>query len=448
MTDKRVSKEEIESRPVSLGSWWMSAMLLILYTGSFIDRLTITMLVPQIKDDLQLTDFEIGLIIGPAFAVFYVLFGIPFGWAADRFERRRVIFFGSSLFAIAAFGSGLSSTFLMLLICRFGIGAGEASLSPAAYSLMGDKFPKRRLTFAMAIYQIGAPLGTAIAFAAGGLIIGWASEIGPVELPFLGLLQPWQLSLVITSTPLLFLPFLIFTFAEPMRLEANHSVQVSAKPKLPNVFVFIRQQYKIFMPMIIGFASIVVLVGSMLAWVPTYITRHFGMRPEEFGVILGIITVLSASTLLLKGWIMDLLFSKGMQDVHLRFFTWMIGAALPISVVAFLTEQLLLFMILYGGLLVLVSQFVIYAAGTIQLVTPQRLRGQVLGFFMSLFGLVGFGAGPLVTAAITDYVFRDESKLGYSLLIVSVTTTIVSWIALRKTLAAIRVRIAEEERVS
>ena len=435
--------DEVASKSTSFGSWSMLAVLLILYTGSFIDRLTITMLVPAIKEDLQLTDFEIGLIVGPAFAVFYVLFSVPFGWAADRFERRRVIFFGSVLWAVAAFGSGLSSTFLMLLLCRFGIGAGEASLSPAAYSLMADKFPKRRLTLAMAIYQIGSPLGTAFAFVGGGLLIGWTNGLGPVELPILGLLQPWQLTLVITATPFLFLPFLAFTFAEPMRIEAKRSDQASVKPERQNILVFMREQRKVFVPMIIGFAIIVVLVGSLLAWVPTYITRQFGISPDEFGGILGITTALSASTLLLKGWVIDWLFSKGMHDVHLRFFTWMIGAALPISVVAFLTDNFVLFLILYGALQILISQFMIYAAGTIQLVVPQRLRGQVLGFFMSLFGLIGFGAGPLVTATITDYVFGDEGMLGYSLLIVSVTATTISWIALRKTLAAIRARIAK-----
>lgn len=436
MADQPVSGPTVEHASMGFGNWWMLFILLMLYTGSFVDRLTIAMLVPPIKADLGLTDFQMSFILGPAFAIFYVIFGIPFGWAADRFQRRLVIFSGASFWGLAALGSGLSSSFLMLLCCRFAIGAGEASISPAAYSLMADRIPRRRLTTAMGLYQIGSPLGTAISFAVGGAVFGWATNLGPVELPVLGTLQPWQLTLLSVAAPFVLLPLLIFTIAEPPRIAPKPTVG-----ERQNLFGFMRREWRLFLPMVIGLGMIVTLAGSLGAWVPTYITRRFGLAPDEFGSTLGLITMVSALTLVLKGWIIDWLYARGMHDAHLRFFTWLIAAALPTSVSAFTTSTPLLFFLLYGMLHMFVGQFVVYAAATIQLVTPEFLRGQVLGFFMSLFGLVGFGSGPLVTAAITDYVFRDEAMLGYSLLTVSIVTIVLSWVALRLTLSAIRLRV-------
>jgi MFS family permease len=152
--------QESTGRPrgASPGAWWMLFVLLSLYIVSYIDRTAINMLVPYIKTSLHLSDSQMGLVLGPAFSFVYAAFGFPLGWAADKFPRRWVIFVGAVLFGCATVASAAAQTFLALFIARACVAIGEASLSPAAYSLMSDKFPRNLLTTASSIYNTASKI--------------------------------------------------------------------------------------------------------------------------------------------------------------------------------------------------------------------------------------------------------------------------------------------------
>lgn len=421
--------ERADASPhVTPSSWWMLFVLFALYAMNFVDRQIPSMLVGPVKADLGLTDVQMSLILGPAFSIFYGLCGFPLGWAADRFERRWVIFGGVAFLSLAAGGSGLATSFMALMLCRVGVGAGEASLTPAAYSLMSDAFPRRRLTTAMAIYQTGAMVGTASSFAIGGLVIGFAENLGSLRLPGIGLLQPWQTTLLLTGAPGILLALLVFTFPEPQRRGA--APPQSAGPR-ENVFRFLWSERRLMGPMMIGFSMVILLAQSLVAWAPAYISRAFGWSPSQYGPILGAVSLAGGLTMVAKGWIVDWLYARGMRDAHLRFFTWLVFAALPTSIAAFLVRDPILFLVLYGVVNVLVVQFLTYLAATVQLVTPSDLRGQVIGIFVSLFSFAGMGLGPPITAAITDGVFHDESKLGLALLVVSAVSLPLAFLSLR-----------------
>jgi MFS family permease len=121
--------------------WWTLAILTGLYSLSFLDRQVMSLLVNAIRADLRITDFQIGLLQGPAFALFYVSFGLLFGWIVDRLSRRPVIFVGVAIWSLAAMACGLARNFAQLFGARLGLGAGEAALTPAAYSILSDSFP-------------------------------------------------------------------------------------------------------------------------------------------------------------------------------------------------------------------------------------------------------------------------------------------------------------------
>lgn len=116
-------------------AWWTLAVVSALYVAGYLDRFIITMLVPDVKTSLGVSDFQMGLVLGPAFALSYAIFGIPFGWAADRFSRRSVIIAGAALYAIGTVITGLAGSFALLLMLRICVGVGESSLPPAALSL-------------------------------------------------------------------------------------------------------------------------------------------------------------------------------------------------------------------------------------------------------------------------------------------------------------------------
>src|SRR5260370_10519468 len=147
------------------GAWWMLTVLSLFYLLSFMDRTALSILVDAVKADLNASDTEMSLALGPAFNFVYAIFGIPFGWAADRLPRRWVIYVGTTLWSLSAAATGLAQTSISLFLARAGIGVGEASLSPSAFSLIADRFPRLRFALAPCLYPSAPSLGGAAALA-------------------------------------------------------------------------------------------------------------------------------------------------------------------------------------------------------------------------------------------------------------------------------------------
>jgi MFS family permease len=134
-------------------------VLLALYTFAHLDRYVLTLLVDPVSADFGVSDFQISLLVGLAFIVSFSFAAVPIGWAVDRFSRRLIILAGVAVWSISTLLSGASRSFAHLLACRLGVGAGEAALNPAAYSLLGDLFPSDRLSRVLSIYSLGALVG-------------------------------------------------------------------------------------------------------------------------------------------------------------------------------------------------------------------------------------------------------------------------------------------------
>ena len=157
--------------PSARSGWWAVAVFLVLTIVSQLDRQMLNLLVVPVRADLGISDFQVSLLQGFAFAVFYATFGLPLGWLIDRYSRRHIIFAGVSLWAIAASACGLARTYGQLLAARMTVGIGEASLAPASYSLLGDLFRKDRLTLPMSVMGAGNKLGiSAATLIDGGLL--------------------------------------------------------------------------------------------------------------------------------------------------------------------------------------------------------------------------------------------------------------------------------------
>ena len=136
-------------------AWWTVTVLTILSCLSLLDRQIMALLIPDIRRELGLSDFQMGLLQGVVFSLFYVTFGLLFGWIIDRFSRRGVVYAGVTFWSLATAACGMASNFFQLMLARFGVGAGEAALNPAAYSIISDSFPKRRLSFALSVFGAG-----------------------------------------------------------------------------------------------------------------------------------------------------------------------------------------------------------------------------------------------------------------------------------------------------
>jgi MFS family permease len=420
-------------------AWWTLTVVSTLYVASYLNRFIVTMVVPDLKASLKVTDLEMGIILGPAFAFSYAAFGIPFGWAADRYSRRMVILAGTILFALSTAASGLATSFAALLLLRVCVGLGESSLSPAALSLVAQKFPKDRLTTAISIFSTGPKLGTAVAFAAGGLIVAAAATMVHVWPIFHGV-APWRVAFLITALPSFLLGLLCLTFREPPLV--RHQSQPGAHD---SAIRFLVEQRGLMIPMLIGFGLLIICGQSLISWVPAYLQRVFHWSPLGFGPILGLVSTIGAASLVVKGLIMDRLFARGIRDIHIRFYTWLLIATFPISAVTFVVPSKLAFVLCYAVVGVITIPCIAYASVAIQMVAPPPLRGRVFATFSIPLALIG-GIGPPLIGALTDYVFHDEAKVGWSLTLLLGLAIPGAIVALRMCLPGLRHAIDASER--
>ena len=398
-----------ESAPTPFAAWMALSILLLLAFVAFLDRQVISLMVGMIKVDLGITDSHIGVLQGAAFGLVYPLFAIPLGYAADRFSRRWVIFLGVLLWSIAAVLSGLAESFSTLLAARIGVGIGEAALGPAAASLLGDLFPRKRLSFVFSIYTCGSLLGSAGALAIGGAIIAWAGD--GMTLPLLGHLEPWQLAFVVTGLPGSVVALLVFLIREPPR----PSRPVENGAPWSEVFAFVRLNWLFLTCYTLGFTCLLMVTWGSLAWMPAIMQRSYGWSVGQVGATLGLFTaVLGLSGQLSNGLLVDKLFSKGFEDAHLRYYALAslvvaaCGIAAPFASSAWAYLAIMApwkFLMNYGGV----------SSAALQIVTPSAIRGRMAALCGIVSSVLGGTFGPSVVAFFTDHVFHDDAKLAYSL---------------------------------
>lgn len=202
-------------------SWYVLGVLVIVYIMNFIDRQILSILAVDIKRDLDLTDGQLGFLGGAAFAVFYALFGVPLGRLADRWHRVRLLTIGLALWSTMTALSGLARNYLSLSLARMGVGVGEATASPTAYSLISDYFPAKKRGTALAIYSSGLYIGGGVSLLIGAQI----SKVWDAAYPGGGIggLVGWQAAFLVVGLPGLLLAGWVATLHEPPRAPAENS---------------------------------------------------------------------------------------------------------------------------------------------------------------------------------------------------------------------------------
>ena len=198
-------------------AWYTVVLLTVAYVFSFIDRYILGLLVEPIKNDLGLTDTEIGLLLGPAFAIFYTTMGLPIGWLADRGRRAWIVTAGITIWSLATAACGLARSFPQLFLARVSVGVGEATLGPCALSMIADSFPEERRGKPIAFYCSALGIGAGIASLAGASVFTWSKSVSGIELPVVGLVAPWQFAFIVVGLPGILLAFLMFFLREPAR---------------------------------------------------------------------------------------------------------------------------------------------------------------------------------------------------------------------------------------
>lgn len=395
--------------PGAAQAWWTITVLLLLNIVSCLDRQILALMVDDVKADLLISDFQVSLLQGITFALFYTLFGLPFGWAADRFSRRWIIFSGVTLWSFAASACGLASTYWQLLVARIGVGVGEASLSPSAFSLLSDTFRKTRLAFALSIYSTGAVIGSALALAIGGLLVGLLPS-GGITMPLLGHLANWQVVYLVTGLPCLLVGWLIFTVVDPARRGRINQGGARAR----DTIAFMRANWRFFVPHFLGFGLMSMCGYGILIWSPAYLHRVFGWDMLVIGPTLALVMLTGVFGGTALGAIVDRWFSRGRTDAHLRTYAIVGLLQMGFVIAGIAVNNPYGFLILYG-LYHAISSFTGVSSAALQIVTPNEYRGQVSAAFLLTFNLLGLGCGPSLVAALTSFFYRDPAMVGWSI---------------------------------
>jgi MFS family permease len=393
-------------------AWYIVSLLMLAYLLAMLDRTILPMMIEPVQRDLRITDTQFGLLQGFAFAIFYCVAGIPIGWMVDRGSRRSIIAVGIALWSLMTICSGMASSFLMLFLARIGVGVGEATLSPAAYSMMADMFSRARLTRAVGIFTSGAMLGSGIAFLFGGGLMSALAAHPYVELPLLGPARPWQVAFFAAGAPGLILALLMLTVREPARPQHRGGSQTS----FAALFVFLRAQWSLLALHFTGFSCLSMALYGFMTWVPALFLRVYGLRPALVGTMMGFaVAVFGIGGLIGGAALADRWMFLGHQDAHMRVGMLGMVAAIPFAFLLSLGHNVGVGAVGLCGLFFCL--FLPSAAGPagLQLITPPLLRGRISALFMMVINLVGLGLGPLAVALFTDRVFHNRSAVGYSL---------------------------------
>ena len=424
-------------------AWYVVAILLLAYTLSFIDRMILSLLVGPIRADLGISDTQMSLLMGFAFAIFYSVLGIPLGWLADRGSRRHLIVAGVAAWSLMTALCGLTKGYLGLFLARIGIGVGEATLSPAAYSLLGDYFAREKLGRAMAVYSIGVPLGSGIALVAGALVVKFVTEGPPAILPVLGAMEPWRLTFLVVGLPGLLVALLIaLTVREPPR---GGGASGAVKGEFG---AFLRAHPAALAAHFGGMSMVALVMYGAMAWIPQFLHRTYGMPVPQAGLWFGGATAIcGACGLLFGGWMADRLYRRGFKDAHLRVIRLnaILLAPLFVGMALAPTAPIALGLMILGMLIGTIHGGV--AGAALQMVTPNRLRARVVALYFLVANLVGLGLGPTAIALVTDLVFRDDAALRYALAIVTAVALPISALILTLGLKPFaRAVVASEQR--
>jgi len=384
-----------------VAGWGAVAILLLLYSMAYLDRQIITLMVDPLRRELGATDFQISLLTGFAFVGAYCLFGFPAGWAADRFPRRRAIFGGIVTWSLGAAGGGLAGNYGQLVGCRAIVGAGEAFLQPAAYSILSDLFPRDRVASAVTTFSTGAIIGGALSYALGGQIIALAGSFEGWGIPLVGKVSAWQWALIISGVPGIFMAWLVFLIREPHR-ECGQALRATegGSSKLSRYLWSNKLHY---LTHFAGFGLFGLMVTALTAWEPTFLMRKFGWSVQRTGFTLGLLTLIfSVGGLLVAGRVVDGLYRKGRHDAHLRFYAGatMIGGLCGLGVA--LAPDIYI-VLLCLALVKSVAPFVPIAAAALQLTAPNQFRGRISALFLLTYNIISWGLGPVIVAAISDF---------------------------------------------
>jgi MFS family permease len=407
-------------------AWYVVGVLTLAYIFSFIDRQILSLMVGPIQHDLGISEKQMSLLMGASFAVFYTLFGIPLGRIADTRSRRGLITIGVALWSMMTAACGLARTFWQLALFRMGVGVGEATLSPSAYSLISDYFRPEQRSTAMSVYSMGIYVGSGLAFILGGFVTELAAGRESTVLPLAGAIRSWQLVFFIVGLPGLLMALLVLTIREVERKGVKPGKNASAKVLAASpreVWAYIRDNGATFLWLNLALGLVALYGYGAAAWTPSFFIRRYGWTQSWTGLVYGSIVAVSGTLgIVSAGWLADWLRGRGYGDANPRVALFAAALGLPfVALFPLATQSVWAAVLLVPVVFCLSAPFGV-APAAIQQMMPNTMRAQATAFYLFVINLIGIGLGPTVVAALTEDVFHDKKAVHLSLAVTGAVT--------------------------
>ena len=421
-----------ESEPKMGYAWYVVLILMACYTLSFIDRQILGLLVGPIKQDLGISDSKVGLLQGPAFALLYTLLGVPMGRVADRRSRRNLIAGGVFFWSLMTATCSIARSYGSLFLARMGVGVGEATLGPSAFSLISDYFPKERLGTALSVYSAGIFVGAGLANIVGGIVTQAASNLQPVDLAILGTIAPWRFTFLIVGIPGLIVGLLVYTVREPLRKNLLRTADGQASHLgLGEVLAQLKLRWQSVAGVSLGLSAQAMCNYALQSWGPTFFIRVFGWSKQRSGVVLGVMILTTGLIgMYVGGKLCDRWLRSRIREAPLKVAVISTTGAGIFFCLAMSVQQETWTVVMLVPALFFLAMPVGSSYAALQLIFPNQMRGQVSAIMIFTINIGGLTLGPPMVGALNQYVL-GEMMVGYSLAITLGVASLVSAILFR-----------------
>lgn len=380
-------------------AWYALAILTLVYVLNFLDRTLIYLLLTPIKKELAFSDLQLALLGSTSFAIFYTSLGIPFGRLADRTVRKNMIAGGLATWSLFSGLTGFADSFWTMFFCRLMVGVGEATLGPAALSLLSDYFPPRMRATVQGIYSSGIAIGSGLAFFLGG---------------WLGQSYGWRWAFYFLGFPGLLLAVVVFMLKEQPRGRTEVApVRFSAKD-WRSLFKSVPFRY-----LVLGYALFGIASNNLGIWVPSFFVRVHGMSLLTIGTVLGILAiVVGVPVTILGGYVSDR-FRRFGKGGRMLFSTGAALASIPLWLLLLYSNNGPLLLGLNCALFALAISWLGPGAADVHDISGPNLRGLGIGIYFSTVNIFAYGIGSPLIGKLNDVlgVTTSPGMMRYSLLV-------------------------------
>jgi len=421
-------------------AWYVVLALTAIYMLSYMDRQILSLLVGPMKRDLGISDTRVGLLQGLAFGLFYTFMGLPLGRIADRRSRRGLIAVGVVLWSFFTSACSVARSFWTLFLARMGVGVGEASLSPAAYSLISDYFPKEKLGVAISVYYMGVFFGTSLSLLVTGMVVDAVAHTPLITVPVLGTMASWRITFLFVGLPGLLFALLAYTVREPVRREVlrardGRATQLTFRETLAEM----ARRRQSLIGISVGAIFQAVPTYALISWTPAYFQRiHHWTAGQSGRGLAALLLAFGCTGMYAGGRLSDYWQKRGVSEGPLRVgVVCAIGSVLLLPAAYLMEDTTWVLALLAPGIFFLALPMGTSAAA-LQRIFPNQVRGQVSALFLFLLNLGGLTLGPLMPGLLNDRLFHNEKALGFSLAITIATASLLMLGAFRATYRAYR----------